>query len=145
LFIVWRHEICGDVRCQCGDQGHTKNNLDQRHMHVNKKCWTTMWWPYLNALHNKSVYHFRCSSVQRLMWQFQCLYRVSYANNVIMGFHSEDDATGTHPVCNRNTIVWMTYYLPQTLKLGSIKSQWGNALSRNMENEQMNNPLTKIL
>jgi hypothetical protein len=26
--------MCGDVRCQCGDQGHTQNNLDLRHIHV---------------------------------------------------------------------------------------------------------------
>jgi hypothetical protein len=25
------------VWCQCGDQGHTKNNLDLRHVHVKKK------------------------------------------------------------------------------------------------------------
>jgi ABC-type transporter MlaC component len=25
------------VRCQCGDQGHTKNNLDLRHIHVKRK------------------------------------------------------------------------------------------------------------
>jgi len=48
-----------------------------------------------------------------------------YADNIIMAFLSEEDATGTYPVCNWNTIAWMTCQLPQKLNLGSIKSQWG--------------------